>query len=300
LNAIAPVLPELIGGSADLTHSNLTEIHVSGDFQKGAYENRNVHFGVREHAMGAICNGIALHGTGLIPYGATFLVFSDYMRNAIRLSALSEIRAIWVMTHDSIALGEDGPTHQPIEHVASLRAMPNLYVYRPADTNETSAAYKVAVESEKTPTLLALTRQGLPNLEGSSIANAEKGGYILSDSDGTPDIILIGTGSEVKLCVEAAKELQAAGKKVRVVSMPCVERFEEQDAAYQESVLPKSVTKRVAVEAGHTMSWYKYVGFDGAVIGIDTYGASAPGDVVMEKFGFTVENVVNTAKAILG
>ncbi|ANV90072.1 transketolase [Picosynechococcus sp. PCC 8807] len=300
LNAIAPVLPELIGGSADLTHSNLTEIHVSGDFQKGAYENRNVHFGVREHAMGAICNGIALHGTGLIPYGATFLVFSDYMRNSIRLSALSEARVIWVMTHDSIALGEDGPTHQPIEHVASLRAMPNLYVYRPADTNETSGAYKVAVESATTPTLLALTRQGLPNLEGSSIENAEKGGYVLSDSEGTPDLILIGTGSEVQLCVEAAKALRANGKNVRVVSMPCVERFEEQDAAYQESVLPKAVTKRVAVEAGATMSWYKYVGFEGAVIGIDTYGASAPGGVVMEKFGFTVDNVVKTAETVLG
>jgi transketolase len=204
------------------------------------------------------------------------------------------------MTHDSIALGEDGPTHQPIEQVASLRAIPNLYVYRPADTNETSGAYKVAVESLRTPTLIALTRQNLPNLEGSSIANAEKGGYILSDSDGTPDLILIGTGSEVSLCVEAAKELTAAGKKVRVVSMPCVDRFEEQDAAYQESVLPKSVTKRVAVEAGCTMSWYKYVGFEGAVIGVDTFGASAPGDVIMEKFGFTVENVVNTAKTVLG
>ncbi len=299
LNAIAPALPELIGGSADLTHSNLTEIHVSGDFQKGAHANRNVHFGVREHAMGAICNGIALHGSGLLPYGATFLIFTDYMRNSIRLSALSETRVIWVMTHDSIALGEDGPTHQPIEQVASLRAIPNLYVYRPADGNETSGAYKVAVESLKTPTLIALTRQGLPNLAGSSIANAEKGGYILSDSDGTPELILIGTGSEVSLCVEAAEQLRSAGKNVRVVSMPCVERFEEQDAAYQESVLPKAVAKRVAVEAGCTMSWYKYVGWDGAVIGVDTFGASAPGGVIMKEFGFTVDNVVNTAKQVL-
>lgn len=299
LNAIAPVLSELIGGSADLTHSNLTEIHCSGDFQKGAYENRNVHFGVREHAMGAICNAISLHGTGLLPYGATFLIFSDYMRNSIRLSALSETRVIWVMTHDSIALGEDGPTHQPIEHLASLRAIPSLYVFRPADGNETSAAYKVAVESPTKSSVMCMSRQNLPNLAGSSIEKASKGGYVASDSEGTPDLILIGTGSEVGLCEEAATQLRSEGKKVRVVSMPCVDLFEEQDAAYQASVLPAGV-KRVAVEAGCTMSWYKYVGFEGAVIGVDTFGASAPGNVIMEKFGFTVENVVNTAKRVLG
>lgn len=302
LNAIAKVLPQLIGGSADLTHSNLTEIHVSGDFQKGAYENRNVHFGVREHAMGAICNAIALHGTGLIPYGATFLIFSDYMRNSIRLSALSEARVIWVMTHDSIALGEDGPTHQPIEQVASLRMIPDLLVFRPADGNETSGAYKVAVESEKHPSLLALTRQNLPNLAGSSIDAVAKGGYVLSC--GFPpaelDLILIGTGSEVGLCVQAAEKLKAEGKKVRVVSMPCWELFEAQSAEYKESVLPSNVKARVSVEAGTTFGWSKYVGDAGASIGVDTFGASAPGDILMEQFGFTVDNVIATAKKVMG
>ncbi|AFZ34502.1 transketolase [Stanieria cyanosphaera PCC 7437] len=300
LNALAPVLPELIGGSADLTHSNLTYLEVSGSFQKGAYQNRNLRFGVREHAMGAICNGIALHSHGLIPYGATFLVFTDYMRNSIRLSALSEARVIWVMTHDSIGLGEDGPTHQPVEHVASLRAIPNLTVYRPADGNETSAAYKVAVENTHGPTLLALSRQGLPNLAGSSIEAAAKGGYILSDSDGTPDIILIGTGSEVALCVQAAEKLTSEGKKVRVVSLPSWERFEAQGAEYKESVLPKAVKKRLAVEAGCTMGWCRYVGDEGGVIGVDTFGASAPANIVFEKYGFTVDNVVAKAKEILG
>lgn len=300
LNAIAKVLPQLIGGSADLTHSNLTEIHVSGDFQKGAYENRNVHFGVREHAMGAICNAIALHGSGLIPYGATFLVFTDYMRNSIRLSALSEAKVIWVMTHDSIALGEDGPTHQPVEHVASLRLIPDLMVFRPADGNETSGAYKVAIESKKHPSLLALTRQGLPNLDGSSIDIVAKGAYVLSGANETPDIILMGTGSEVGLCVDAAEKLRAEGKKVRVVSMPCLELFEKQDAAYKESVLPKAVKARVSVEAGVTSGWAKYVGDAGVSIGVDTFGASAPGEVVMEKFGFTVDNVVAKAKEVLG
>lgn len=300
LNALAPVLPELIGGSADLTHSNLTYLEVSGSFQKGAYENRNLRFGVREHAMGAICNGIARHTPGLIPYGATFLVFTDYMRNSIRLSALSEARVIWVMTHDSIGLGEDGPTHQPVEHVASLRAIPNLTVYRPADGNETSAAYKVAVENKHGPTLLALSRQGLPNLAGSSIEAAAKGGYILSDSDGTPDLILIGTGSEVELCVKAAEKLTGEGTKVRVVSLPSWERFEAQSAEYKESVLPKAVKKRLAVEAGCTMGWCRYVGDEGGVIGVDTFGASAPANVVFEKYGFTVDNVVAKAKEILG
>lgn len=302
LNAIAKVLPQLLGGSADLTHSNLTEIHISGDFQKGAYENRNIHFGVREHAMGAICNGIALHNTGLIPYGATFLVFTDYMRNSIRLSALAEAQVIWVMTHDSIALGEDGPTHQPIEHVASLRLIPNLLVFRPADGNETSGAYKVAIETKKTPSLLALTRQNLPNLAGSSIDAVAKGGYVLSC--GFPpselDLILIGTGSEVGLCVQAAEKLKAEGLKVRVVSMPCVELFDKQSDEYKESVLPKAIKKRISVEAGVTFGWERFVGDEGACIGINTYGASAPGAVVMEKFGFTVDNVVATAKKILG
>jgi len=300
LNALAPVLPELIGGSADLTHSNNTYIKVSGDFQKGQYENRNIRFGVREHGMGAICNGIALHSSGLIPYGATFLVFTDYMRNAIRLSALSEAGAVWIMTHDSIGLGEDGPTHQPVEHIASLRAIPNLIVIRPADGNETSGAYKVAIENRHTPTLLALSRQNLPNLAGSSIEGTTKGAYILSDSEGSPDLILIGTGSETQLCVQAAEQLRGEGKKVRVVSMPSWELFEAQTAEYKESVLPKGVKKRLAVEAGITMGWCRYVGDEGAVIGIDTFGASAPGKVVLEKFGITVDNVVAKGKEILG
>jgi len=300
LNALAPALPELIGGSADLTHSNLTELKISGSFQKGAYENRNLRFGVREHGMGAICNGIALHNSGLIPYCATFLVFADYMRAAIRLSALSQAGVIYVMTHDSIGLGEDGPTHQPVETIASLRAIPNLIVIRPADGTETSGAYKVAVEHRKTPTLMAFSRQNLPNLPGSSIEGVTKGAYTVDDCDGTPDLILIGTGSEVSLCVKAAEELRKVGTKVRVVSMPSWELFDAQDAAYRESVLPKAVTKRLAVEAGITMGWCRYVGGEGDVIGVDRFGASAPGDLVMEKFGFTVENVVSKAKALLG
>ncbi len=300
INALAPAIPELIGGSADLTHSNLTEMKISGSFQKGAYENRNLRFGVREHGMGAICNGIALHNSGLIPYCATFLVFADYMRAAIRLSALSQAGVIYVMTHDSIGLGEDGPTHQPVETIASLRAIPNLIVIRPADGNETSGAYKIAIEHRKTPTLMAFSRQNLPNLPGSSIDSVAKGAYIVDDCDGTPELILIGTGSEVSLCVDAAKELRAAGTKVRVVSMPSWELFDAQDAAYQESVLPKAVTKRLAVEAGITMGWCRYVGAEGDVIGVDRFGASAPGGLVMEKFGFTVENVVSRAKALLG
>lgn len=297
-----PVLPELFGGSADLTHSNLTELKGFGDFQAGQYQNRNVRFGVREHGMGAICNGIALHGSGLIPYGATFLVFTDYMRGAIRLSALSQCGVIWVMTHDSIALGEDGPTHQPVEAIASLRAIPNLTVFRPADGNETSGAYKVAVQNAKEhrPTLLALSRQGLPNLAGSSIDAVAKGAYSVVDSDGTPDLILLATGSEVGLAVKAAEQLTSEGKKVRVVSMPSWELFEAQDADYKESLLPKSVKKRLSIEAGTSFGWHKYVGDQGDVISVDRFGASAPGGVCLEKFGFTVDNVLAKAKALLG
>ncbi|MGI0488484.1 transketolase [Pantanalinema rosaneae CENA516] len=300
LNALAPVLPELFGGSADLTHSNLTELKGFGDYQAGQYQNRNIRFGVREHGMGAICNGIALHNSGLIPYGATFLVFTDYMRAAIRLSALANVGVIWVMTHDSIALGEDGPTHQPVETIASLRAIPQLTVMRPADGTETSGAYKVAVEnaSQNRPTLIALSRQNVPNLAGSSIEGVSKGAYTVVDCDGTPDLILIGTGTEVGLCVKAAEQLASEGKKVRVVSMPSWELFEAQDAAYKESVLPKAVTKRLAVEAGISMGWCKYVGAEGASISVDRFGASAPGGVCMEKFGFTVDNVVAKAKAL--
>ncbi|MEO0836906.1 MAG: transketolase [Cyanobacteria bacterium J06642_3] len=301
LNAIADTLPEFIGGSADLAPSNKTALKNTGDFQKDSYGERNLHFGVREHAMGAICNAIALHGGGLIPYGATFLVFTDYMRNAIRLSALSEARVIWVMTHDSIAVGEDGPTHQPVEHVASLRMIPQLNVFRPADGNETAAAYKLAVESKTTPSLLALSRQGLPQLKGSSIEKAEKGGYVLSC--GFPsselDLILIGTGSEVQLCVEAADKLKAEGKKVRVVSIPCWKVFEAQGEEYKESVLPSAIKNRVAVEAGVTFGWQRYTGDGGAIIGIDTFGSSAPGGVALDKFGFNVDNVVATAKKVM-
>jgi transketolase len=254
--------------------------------------------------MGAICNGIALHNSGLIPYGATFLIFTDYMRAAIRLSALSEVGAIWVMTHDSIGQGEDGPTHQPIETIASLRAIPNLTVIRPADGNETSGAYKIAIAYAKQnkPTLLALSRQGLPNLKGSSIENATKGAYVLSCGFAPEelDLILIGTGSEVQLCVAAAEQLIAEGKKVRVVSMPSWELFEAQDEAYRESVLPKVVTKRLSVEAMTSFGWQKYTGCDGGSVSIERFGASAPGATVMEKFGFTVDNVAAKAKEIIG
>ncbi|MDB9449100.1 transketolase [Dolichospermum circinale] len=302
LNKLGAVLPELIGGSADLTHSNLTELKGAGDFQKGHFANRNIHFGVREHAMGAICNGMALHNSGLIPYGATFLIFTDYMRAAIRLAALSEAGSIWVMTHDSIGQGEDGPTHQPIETLASLRAIPDLTVIRPADGNETSGGYKVAIEKSKAKasTLLAFTRQNVPNLAGTSIAGVAKGAYTIVDSEGTPDIILIGTGSEVSLCVSAAEKLTAVGKKVRVVSMPSSTLFDTQDAAYKESILPKAVTKRLSVEAASSFGWHKYIGSEGDTVSIDTFGASAPGGICLEKFGFTVDNVLAKAKALLG
>jgi transketolase len=302
LNKLAAVVPGLIGGSADLTHSNLTELKGIGDFQKGQYQNRNIHFGVREHGMGAIANGIALHGSGLIPYVATFLIFTDYMRAAIRLSALSKAGVIWVTTHDSIGQGEDGPTHQPIETIASLRAIPNLTVIRPADGNETSGAYKIAIEraNQSDPTLLAFTRQNVPNLAGTSIEGVAKGGYTVVESQGTPDIILIGTGSELSLAVSAAEKLTAEGKKVRVVSLPAWDLFEAQDAAYKESILPKAVTKRLAVEAASSFGWHKYVGTEGDVVSIDRFGASAPGNVLLEKFGFTVDNVLAKAKELLG
>ena len=308
LNALSAVLPELIGGSADLASSNNTLIKGAGDYQKGQYQNRNLRFGVREHGMGAICNGLALDGSGLIPYCATFLVFTDYMRAAIRLSALSEAGVIYVMTHDSIQLGEDGPTHQPIEHINSLRMIPDILVIRPADGNETSGAYKVAIKAARgkkfgnktRPTLIALSRLAQPNLPNTSIEGVEKGAYILSDSDGTPDIILMGTGSETQLCVKAAEQLRGEGKKVRVVSMVCWELFQDQDESYRDSVLPKAVKKRISVEAGVTFGWCRYVGDEGVAIGIDTFGASAPGPVCMEKFGFTVDNVVAKAKALLG
>jgi transketolase len=299
LNAFGPNLPELIGGSADLTHSNLTDIKGEKGFQKGAEANRYLHFGVREHAMAAILNGLAYHGSGLIPYGGTFAVFAGYMVGAMRLSALSELGVIYVLTHDSIGLGEDGPTHQPIETLASLRALPNLLVIRPGDGNETSGAYQVAINNRKRPTVLFLSRQAMANQANSTAAAVAKGGYVLEDSTGTPELILIGSGTELELCTKAAAELRAAGKNVRVVSMPCVELFEEQDAAYRESVLPASVRKRLVVEASSSYGWHKYSGFDGDTVSIDRYGASAPGPLLMEKFGFTVANVVAKANALL-
>ena len=298
LNAFGPGLPELIGGSADLTHSNLTDIKGEASFQKGHEANRYLHFGVREHAMAAILNGIAYHNSGLIPYGGTFLVFAGYMIGAMRLSALSQLGVIYVLTHDSIGLGEDGPTHQPVETLANLRAIPNLLVMRPGYGNETVGAYKVAVTNRKRPTVLALSRQAMVNQANSAAEKVAKGGYILNDCDGTTDLILIGTGTELDLCVKAAAQLTAEGKAVRVVSMPCIELFEEQDAAYRESVLPAAVRKRVVVEASSSFGWHKYTGFDGATVSIDSFGASAPGGICLEKFGFTVENVVATAKAL--
>ncbi len=291
INALAPKLPELIGGSADLAPSNNTKIDGSPAFQKGSYDGRNFHFGVREHAMGSVLNGMAVFG-GVIPYGATFLVFADYMRAAVRLAALSHYPSIFIFTHDSVGLGEDGPTHQPIEHLMSLRLIPNLVVIRPADANETAAAWKVAIERRNGPTVLALTRQNLPTLESS--AQVEKGAYVLKDF-GTPEMILMASGSEVSLILEAAQKLADEGKGVRVVSFPSWELFEKQDEAYRESVLPKNIQKRLAVEAGASMGWERYAK---SSISIDRYGASAPAKIIFEKLGFTVENVVAKAKEL--
>eukprot|EP00271_Cylindrocystis_brebissonii_P012926 TRINITY_DN32438_c0_g1_i1.p1 TRINITY_DN32438_c0_g1~~TRINITY_DN32438_c0_g1_i1.p1 ORF type:complete len:739 (-),score=136.92 TRINITY_DN32438_c0_g1_i1:892-3108(-) len=300
LNALANVLPGLVGGSADLASSNMTLMKQFGDFQKKSPAERNIRFGVREHAMGAICNGIQQHLSGLIPYCATFFIFTDYMRNAMRISALSGARVIYVMTHDSIGLGEDGPTHQPIEHLASFRAMPNILMFRPADGNETAGAYKVAVEQAKRPSVLALSRQKLPQLPGTSLEGTAKGGYVISDtSSGTPDLILLATGSELELAEKVAKVFRGEGKGVRVVSMVCFELYEEQSAEYKESVLPKGVTARVSIEAGCSFGWQKYTGFEGVNIAVDTFGASAPADVLYEKFGFGVDTIVEKARAVL-
>jgi len=295
LNALANVMPELVGGSADLAPSNMTLMKCTGDFLKDSYEGRNMRFGIREFGMGAICNAVALHKTGLVPYCATFTIFSDYMRNAIRLSALAQCGTVFVTTHDSIAVGEDGPTHQPIETVPSLRMIPDLTVIRPADCNETSGAYAVAVEKSKLesmPTFLALTRQALPNLNNSSIENVKKGAYEVTDC-ADPEVILIGTGSEVGLCVDAAKEM---GEKVRVVSMPCWELFREQPQEYKDALLPKNVPK-LSVEAAVTMGWGEWAD---AFVGINCFGASAPGGTCMDKFGFNVPNVVACAEKCKG
>ncbi|MBI5946189.1 MAG: transketolase [Chloroflexi bacterium] len=291
INAIAPKLPELIGGSADLAPSNNTKIDGSPAFQKDSYAGRNFHFGVREHAMGAALNGMAVFG-GVIPYGGTFLVFADYVRPSIRVAALSHIPSIFVFTHDSIGLGEDGPTHQPIEHLTSLRIIPNLVVIRPADANETAQAWKVAIERRNGPTVLALTRQNVPTLDATP--QVEKGAYVVKDF-GTPEMILMASGSEVGLIFEAAQKLADEGRGVRVVSFPSWELFEKQDEAWRETVLPKNIQKRLAVEAGAGIGWERYAR---SVISIERYGASAPAKVIFEKLGFTVENVVAKAKEL--
>ncbi len=302
LNAVAPRLPNLLGGSADLAPSNKTEIKGEKDFQADIYEGRNLRFGVREHAMGSILNGMALHD-GLMPYGGTFFVFSDYMRPAIRLAALMDLKVIYVFTHDSIGLGEDGPTHQPIEHLSSLRAIPNLTVIRPCDANETSEAWRYALESQNGPIALALSRQGLPTLDRTTFAPASelsRGAYILHDTkDGKPDVILIATGSEVPIALEAYEKLEAKGVKARVVSMPSWELFDKQPEDYQYQVLPSEIKSRIAIEAGITQGWHRYVGSTGEVIGLDSFGASAPYKVLYEKFGITVDRVVGKALALL-
>ena len=300
LNAFAPFLPEMAGGSADLTGSNLTKhdasTPISGDDAKGNY----VWFGVREFGMTAICNGLRLHG-GFIPYSGTFLTFSDYSRNALRMAALMKVQNILVFTHDSIGLGEDGPTHQPVEHTASLRLMPNMSVWRPCDTVETAVAWKYALENDTGPTSLVLTRQGVPHQERTAdqIAAIARGGYILKDCDGVPDILLLATGSEIELAMNAADALAADGIAARVISMPCTDAFDAQDADYRESVLPAAVSARVAIEAGVTEGWWRFVGLQGRVIGLDRFGESAPANELFEYFGFTADNVVAVAKNVL-
>lgn len=302
LNALAAVLPELMGGSADLTPSNNTWLKESTAFQSENPLGRYLHFGVREHGMGAVVNGIAYH-KGLIPFGATFLVFTDYMRGAIRVGAFSHLQAIWVMTHDSIGLGEDGPTHQPVEHLAALRAIPNLTVIRPSDANETAQAWRAAVENSKGPTLLALSRQNLPIVDRSQMASASgtlNGAYVLADlGKGKPEIILMASGSEVDLVVKAGQQLAEAGHSVRIVSFPSWELFEKTDQSYKDSVLLPDVKARLAVECGIAQGWEKYTGSNGKIISMTGYGASAPGPILMEKFGFTVKNVVEVAKSII-
>ncbi len=303
INALAPHLPELIGGSADLTGSNKTWIDGSDSFQADCPENRNIFFGVREHAMGAAVNGMVAHG-GLRPYSGTFLVFADYMRPAIRISALSKHPSIWLFTHDSIGLGEDGPTHQPIEHLASLRAIPGLCVIRPADANEVVEAWRTAILRKDGPTLLSLTRQNMPTLDRGMFNPAHglaKGAYVLRDlGKGDPQVILMASGSEVELIVAAGEQLAAEGVNVRLVSFPCWELFENQDEPYRESVLPARVGAKLAVEAGVSQGWERWVGDQGGIISIDRFGASAPANVLFEKFGFSVENVVKQARRLIG
>ena len=317
MNAIAPRLPMLTGGSADLDPSTHTALEGFSDFNPPAgantdtqgsdgggwsYAGRNLHFGVREHAMGAIVNGMAVHG-GVIPYGSTFLIFSDYMRPPIRLAAVMGLHVVHVFTHDSIAVGEDGPTHQPVEQLAALRAIPNLIVIRPGDANETAVAWRVALETRDRPVLLVLSRQDLPTLDRrryTAAGGLRRGAYLLSDAaDGKPELILIASGSEVALIVAAAERLQKAGVSVRLVSMPSWELFDAQSQAYRDSVLPPSITARLAVEAGVSQGWHRYVGDRGDVLGVDRFGASAPGPVMLREYGFSVENVYQRALALV-
>ncbi|WP_342600811.1 transketolase [Psychrobacillus sp. FSL H8-0483] len=300
INAIAQNLPSFFGGSADLAGSNKTTMKNAGDFSATDYAGKNIWFGVREFAMGAALNGMALHG-GLNVFGGTFFVFSDYVRPAIRLSALMGLPVTYVFTHDSIAVGEDGPTHEPIEHLASLRAMPGLSVIRPADANETAEAWRLAVSAKNKPTVLVLSRQNLPTLKGSVEQASEgvsKGAYVVSPNENA-EAILLATGSEVSLAVEAQQELAKEGIQVSVVSMPSWDLFENQDEAYKKSVLPSHLTKRLAIEMGSSLGWHRYVGFEGDVIAIDKFGASAPGEIVMKEYGFSVENVVSKMKNLL-
>ena len=317
LQALSHAVPELVGGSGDLDPSTYTWMKQDGDFEsplhrhdgvQGAvgggwsYAGRNIHFGVREHAMGAAVNGLAYHG-GFVPFGATFLVFSDYMRPAIRLSAIAQLHAIWVFTHDSIAVGEDGPTHEPVEQLLALRAIPNLVVLRPADANETRCAWQVAVERRDGPTALVLTRQHVPTLDRRLYAPADglrRGAYVLNPEEPDPELVLIGTGSEVSLVAAAQRVLRERGVRVRVVSMPSWELFAAERAEYRDSVLPPPVTARLAVEAGRAIGWERWVGPRGDILSVDRFGASAPGEVVMEEYGFTVEHVVKRALALLG
>jgi transketolase len=309
LNAIADQIPFMIGGSADLSPSTLTNIKTAQSFEKNNYSGRNLHFGIREHAMGSILNGISL--SGLKTFGSTFLVFSDYGRSSIRLSALMNLPVTYIFTHDSIGVGEDGPTHQPIEHVASLRAIPNLEVIRPADANEVAVMWKYIMESKNTPTALILSRQDLPVFDRtksgspaggySSAEGALKGGYILADCNGTPEVILIATGSEVQLAIDAYEELKKEGIKARVVSMPNWNLYERQSPEYWESVLPSKIKARVAIEAGSTFGWRRFVGLhgDGEVLGMRTFGASGKLNNLLEEFGLTVNSVVNAAKKVM-
>jgi transketolase len=297
MNAIAKALPELVGGSADLDPSTKTYLKGFGDFEPGTYGGRNVHFGVREHAMGAATNGMALHG-GLLPFCATFFNFLDYLKPALRLAAINKIRSIYVFTHDSVFLGEDGPTHQPIEQLATLRATPNVIDIRPADSLETLEAWKFAIQPETGPTVIVLSRQKLPYL-GDRKAEVSRGAYVLDDPAGTPDLILIATGSEVQLARAAAKLLAAKGTKTRVVSMPSFRLFDEQDAAYRESVLPAAVKARVSIEAAATLGWHKYVGDHGLAYGLDHFGTSAPAAAIEKEYGFTPEHIADVATGLL-